>query len=206
MRAVITTILLDPEARGDVKTDPSYGHLREPVLLMTHLLRAFNATDASKTDGVLVSNSPSNFSSALGQNVFNPPTVFSYFPADFNLPGTNLFAPEFGILDTSTSYARANFMNTLFVANSGNGIPVSGTNRPQGTQINFASLQAMAPPDLVNALNARLMHGTMSAQMNASIVATVTAITNPTPATQALQRAQTAIYLVASSSQYQVER
>jgi uncharacterized protein (DUF1800 family) len=204
MKAVITTILLDPEARGDVKTDPNYGHLREPVLLMTHLLRAFNATDTSKTDGVLVSNSPSNFSNNLGQNVFNPPTVFSYFPADFNLPGTNLFAPEFGILDTSSSYARANFMNTLFVANSGNGIPVSGTNRPQGTQISFASLQALPPQNLVDALNARLMHGTMSAQMNASIVATITAI--PSGANQALQRAQTAIYLVASSSQYQVER
>ncbi len=208
MKAVITTILLDPEARGDVKTDPNYGHLREPVLLMTHLLRAFNATDVSKTDGVLVSNSPSNFSNSLGQNVFNPPTVFSYFPADFNLPGTNLFAPEFGILDTSSAYARANFMNTLFVANGGNVIPLSGTNRPQGTQINFASFQALSttPQQLVDALNARLMHGTMSTQMNASIVAAVTAITNATPATQALQRTQTAIYLVASSSQYQVER
>jgi uncharacterized protein (DUF1800 family) len=208
MKAVFTTILLDPEARGDVKTDPNYGHLREPVLLMTHLLRAFNATDASKTDGVLVSNSPSNFSNNLGQNVFNPPTVFSYFPADFNLPGTNLFAPEFGILDTSSSYARANFMNTLFVANGGNGIPVSGTNRPQGTQISFASFQALSttPQQLVDALNARLMHGTMSTQMNASIVAAVTAITNANATTQALQRTQTAIYLVASSSQYQVER
>src|SRR6185503_9781469 len=120
MKAVITSILLDPEARGDVKTDPNYGHLREPVLLMTSLLRAFNATDASKTDGVLVSNSPSNLSNVLGQNIFNPPTVFSYFPADFNLPGTDLLAPEFGILDTSTTYARANFVNTLFLQNGGN--------------------------------------------------------------------------------------
>jgi uncharacterized protein (DUF1800 family) len=208
LKAVITSILLDPEARGDVKTDPNYGHLREPVLLMTHLLRAFNATDTTKTDGVLVTNSPNSLSTPLGQNVFNPPTVFSYFPADFNLPGTNLFAPEFGILDTSTSYARANFMNTLFLANGGNGIAVNGTNRPVGTQINFASFQALSttPQQLVDALNARLMHGTMSAQMNTSIVATVTAITNATPATQALQRTQTAIYLVASSSQYQVER
>jgi uncharacterized protein (DUF1800 family) len=209
LKAVITSILLDPEARGDVKTDPNYGHLREPVLLMTHLLRAFNATDTTKTDGVLVTSvTPGSFSTNLGENVFNPPTVFSYFPADFNLPGTNLFAPEFGILDTSTSYARANFMNTLFLANGGNGIAVNGTNRPVGTMINFASLQALSttPQQLVDALNARLMHGTMSAQMNASIVATVTAITNVTPATQALQRTQTAIYLVASSSQYQVER
>jgi uncharacterized protein (DUF1800 family) len=208
MKAVITSILLDPEARGDVKTDPNYGHLREPVLLMTHLLRAFNATDTSKTDGVLVSNTPQNFSNALGQNVFNPPTVFSYFPSDFNLPGTNLFGPEFGILDTSSSYARSNFVNTLFLSNSGNGIPLSSPNRPQGTQISFASFQALSttPQQLVDALNARLMHGTMSTQMNASIVATVTAITNSNATTQALQRTQTAIYLVATSSQYQVER
>jgi hypothetical protein len=38
--------------------------------------------------------------------------------------------------------------------------------------------------------------------MNANIVATVNAI----PSSTALQRAQTATYLVASSSQYQVER
>jgi len=208
MKAVITNILLDPEARGDVKTDPNCGHLREPVLLMTSLLRAFNATDASKTDGVLVSNSPSNLTSVLGQNIFNPPTVFSYFPADFNLPGTDLFAPEFGILDTSTTYARANFINTLFLQNGGNGIAASLPNRPQGTQINFASFQALSttPQQLVDALDARLMHGTMSTQMKASIVTTVTGITNANATTQALQRTQTAIYLVASSSQYQVER
>jgi uncharacterized protein (DUF1800 family) len=204
MKAVITAILLDPEARGDVKTDPNYGHLREPVLLMTHLLRAFNAV----TDGVLVTSNPGSFSTSLGQNVFNPPTVFSYFPGDFGLPGTNLFGPEFGILDTSTTYARTNFMNTLFVANGGLGIPISGANRPSGTQINFASYQALAttPQALVDALNTKLMHGTMSPAINANIVATVTAIINVNPTTQALQRTQTAIYLVATSAQYQVER
>jgi uncharacterized protein (DUF1800 family) len=205
MKAVITAILLDPESRGDVKTDPNYGHLREPVLLMTHLLRAFNAV----TDGVLVTSvTPGSFSTPLGQNVFNPPTVFSYFPADYGLPGTNLVGPEFGILDTSTTYARTNFMNTLFVANGGVGILANGTNRPSGTQINFSSYQALAttPQALVDALNAKLMHGTMSAAMNANIVATVTAITNANATTQALQRTQTAIYLVATSAQYQVER
>jgi uncharacterized protein (DUF1800 family) len=205
IKAVITAILLDPEARGDVKTDPNYGHLREPVLLMTHLLRAFNAV----TDGVLVTSiTPGSFSTPLGQNVFNPPTVFSYFPADYGLPGTSLVGPEFGILDTSTTYARTNFMNTLFVANGGLGIPISGVNRPSGTQISFASYQAIVaggtPQALVDALNTKLMHGTMSAAMNASIVAAVTAV--PVSATQALQRTQTAIYLVATSAQYQVER
>jgi len=59
---------------------------------------------------------------------------------------------------------------------------------------------------LVDALNARLMHGTMSTAMKNNIVATITAITNANATTQALQRTQTAIYLVATSSQYQVER
>ena len=204
MKAVITSILLDPEARGDVKTDPNYGHLREPVLLMTHLLRTFNAV----TDGVLVTNSPNSYSAALGQSIFNPPTVFSYFPSDYGLPGTNLVGPEFAILDTSSTYSRTNFMNTLFLANSGLGIPANGANRPTGTQINYASYQALAttPPQLVDALNARLMHGTMSSAMKANIVAAITAITNANATTQAQQRTQTAIYLVATSAQYQVER
>jgi len=201
IKAVITAILLDPEARGDLKSDPGYGHLREPVLLMTHLLRAFNAT----TDGVLVTSTGGSFSTPLGQNVFNPPTVFSYFPADFGLPGTSMVGPEFGVLDTSTTYARANFMNTLFLQNTGiPGIPPSGTNRPTGTVINYAAYQAMAgnPQQLVDALNAKLMHGAMSSAMNANIVAAVTAITSADPA----GRTRTAIYLVASSAQYQVER
>jgi len=203
MKAVITAILLDIEARGDVKDAPEYGHLREPVLLMTHLLRTFNAT----SDGVLAST-PFSYTNDLGQNLFNPPTVFSYYPADYGLPGTNFFGPEFGLLDTSTTYKRANFVNTLFLSNSGNGIPPSGANRPSGTQVNHSSYQALAgnPQQLVDALNARLMHGTMSPAMNASIVAAVTAITNANATTQALQRTQTAIYLIATSSQFQVEK
>lgn len=204
MKAVITAILLDPEARGDVKNDPNYGHLREPVLLMTHLLRAFNAT----TDGVLVTNSPNSYSNDMGQNVFNPPTVFSYFPADFSLAGTSLYGPEFGLLDTSTTYKRSNFMNTLFLANSGNGIPINNPNRPAGTQLNYAAYSAMAgtPQTLVDALDARLMHGTMSSTMKTGIVQTISAITNANANTQALQRTQTAIYLIATSAQFQVER
>ncbi|MGH9933167.1 MAG: DUF1800 domain-containing protein, partial [Pyrinomonadaceae bacterium] len=202
LKAVITEILLDPEARGDVKTDPNYGHLRQPVLLMTHLLRALNAI----SDGVLVTNvsGAGSFTIPMNQNVFNPPTVFSYYPADYGLPGTTLFGPEFGILDTSTTYTRTNFMNTLLFGNSGNGIAANPPNRPTGTQLNYSSYQAMAgnPQQLVDALNARLMHGTMSAAMNANIVATVTAISSA----DAPGRTRTAIYLVATSAQYQVER
>src|SRR5205823_6317399 len=187
MKAILTSILLDPEARGDVKTDPNYGHLREPILLMSNLLRMFNAT----SDGVLVTNvsGAGSFSTPLGQDIFNPPTVFSYFPADYSLPGANLGAPEFGILDTSSTYQRANFVNTLFLANSGNGIAINNPNRPSGTQLNYSAYQTTAqnssPTALADMLNTNLMHGTMSQAMKNSIVTTITAITNADATTQA---------------------
>ena len=69
MKAVINAILLDPEARGDVKTDPNYGHLREPLLLATNMLHWFNAT----TDGNLTtSGTRQGLLVNMGQDLFNP--------------------------------------------------------------------------------------------------------------------------------------
>jgi hypothetical protein len=204
MKAVITAILLDIEARGDVKNAPNYGHLREPVLFVTDLLRTFNGT----SDGNITSNGTrQGLVVDMGQNLFNPPTVFSYYPADVGLPGTNLLGPEFGILDTSTTYKRANFVNTLFMV----GIPVSLPDRPSGTQVNYSSYQAIltgggTPQNLVDALDTDMMHNAMSATAKANIVSAITAITNANATTQAQQRTQTAVYLIATSSQYQVER
>jgi uncharacterized protein (DUF1800 family) len=205
MKAVITAILLDPEARGDVKNAPTYGHLREPVLLVTDLLRTFNGT----SDGnITVTGTRQGLVVDMGQNLFNPPTVFSYYPADLGLPGTILLGPEFAILDTSTTYKRANFVNTLLMV----GIAASPPDKPTGTQVNYSSYQAIlspgggTPQNLVDALDTDMMHNTMSASMKSSIVTTITAITNANATTQAQQRTQTAIYLIATSSQYQVER
>ncbi|HKC66142.1 MAG TPA: hypothetical protein VKB86_21030, partial [Pyrinomonadaceae bacterium] len=142
---------------------------------------------------------------SMDQDLFNPPTVFSYFPADYSVPGTNnLFGPEFGILSTSDSFRRANFINKLFLANNGNGIPASQPNAPTGTQLNYSAYQALAgsPQQLVDALDASMMHGTTSPSMKTSIVQAVGNITS----SNAALRTQTAIYLIATSSQYQVER
>jgi hypothetical protein len=48
----------------------------------------------------------------------------------------------------------------------------------------------------------QLLHGAMSAGMREAIVRAVTAVAANNP----LKRARTALYLVASSSQYQVEK
>jgi len=35
LKLVVQAVLLDPEARGDVKTDPQFGKLREPAAVMS---------------------------------------------------------------------------------------------------------------------------------------------------------------------------
>ncbi len=200
LKAVVRAILLDPEARGDAKTDPNYGRLREPIQLITNMLRAYDAKSfdrAANSDGYLSPNAVT-----LDEDPLRPPTVFSYFPADYNVPGTDLTGPEFGILSATTSLRRANFISTILYVGIARSADTVNGNAPQGTKIDVAAMQALAgnPQQLVSALNAQLMHGTMSAAMNASIVQALASVTDP------LKRTRMAIYLVATSSQYQVER
>ena len=198
LAAVVQAVLLDPEARGAIQYDPNYGHLREPVLYLCNLLRAFNPRSANLStgsDGVVNGQAV-----AMGQDAWRPPTVFSYYPADYLLPGsTTVLAPEFGVLQATTALKRANFVNTMVFAN----IPV-GTNVPNGTAIDISLLVSLAgnSATLVDYLNQVLMHGAMSTTMQNDVIAAVNAVaaTNPT------LRAQQALYLVATSSQYQVEQ
>jgi uncharacterized protein (DUF1800 family) len=199
LKAVVKAILLDPEART-IPASPDYGHLKEPALFMTHFLRAMNATSVSgalPSDGVLAAQAQN-----LGEDVLRPPTVFSYYPADYLVPGSSTIAgPEFALMQTTTTLRRANFMNTMVFSN----IPV-GANVPQGTSIamtiNYLAGLAGSPNMLLKELDRLLLHDTMSAQMQTSLLGAINAISSSNP----LLRAQTAVYLVATSSQYQVER
>ena len=189
MKAVLTAILLDPEARGPARDEPTYGHLREPVLFITNLLRAVGAS----SDGILAPQA-----SALGQNLFYPATVFSYFPYDFELTGTDLVGPEFGVQTSLSAINRVNLVNTLVFSHIQPPAP------DPGTALDLAPLGLLAgdPAALVGSLNQLLMHGAMPPDMKSTVTNAVATI----PATNLLLRVQTALYLVASSSQYQVQR
>lgn len=200
MKAVVRAILLDPEARGDVKTDANYGKLREPVQFVTNFLKHFNvrsANGAAQSDGVI-----NGLTSPLAQNVFYAPTVFNYYSPDYIVPGTALLGPEFGILTTGTAIARSNVINTMTF----NRINTS-TNVPLGTSIDLSEMIQLAQSDLtgnslVEKLNDRMLNGTMSPQMKNTILTAVRAAASSNPTL----RAQTAIYLTATSSQFQVQR
>ena len=217
MKAVVRAILLDPEARGDNKTDPDYGKLREPVLFITNVLRPFNPTANTNITvpascNGLSDGSINGITQPLDQDVFNPPSVFNYYPMDYIIPNTPLHGPEFGIFSTGTALKRPNFVNQMAPPNStaSTGIlAVSGaaSTTPCGTRIDLTRLQALAASDtsgaaLVDTLNREMMHGSMSAPVRTEILTAVQAVVS----TNSLKRARTAYYLVATLSQYQVQR
>jgi uncharacterized protein (DUF1800 family) len=213
LKLVVQAILLDPEARGDVKTDPNYGKLREPAQYITGFLRAFNVKSLDKlstSDGVLGNRSTTDFTGSLDQPIFQPPTVFSYYQPSYEVPGQRILGPAFGILSTTTTLRRANNINTLvFTGVSTNSTPTAASpDRPRGTSIDIASLEALSgnPVDVVNTLDALLLHGTMNAQMRASIITAMNAINDANVTTRNQKRARTAVYLVATSSQYDIQR
>ena len=199
---VVRAILLDTEARGDFidpATQPNYGKLREPVQFITNLLRAFNAN----SDGVL--NSLSVGGSSIGsadmsQDVFNAPSVFSFYPPTARVPGENALGPQFAIFSSLTSLRRSNFANRVIFSN----IPAAPPNRPTGTSVDLSPWDPLAsnPDQLIEALNQLLLHGAMSAEMRDSVKVAVESI----PTSNARLRVRTALYLVATSSQYQVQR
>jgi uncharacterized protein (DUF1800 family) len=214
MQATVAAILLDDEARTS-PTDVTSGHLREPVLFITNTLRALGVTNPSggyTTDFVLgdqfLPGPPSNV--RMDQDVFRPPTVFSYFPPDNQLPGgSGLLAPEFAIQSTSTALAHINIMYDFAYGK----LRVDGSHPLGTTWIDTSQYEPQAAGDataLVDGsedgsflgLNTILMHGTMSQGLHDYVLSKVTAI----PEADLTGRVREAIYLIASSSEYQVER
>jgi hypothetical protein len=97
-----------------------------------------------------------------------------------------------------TALKRANFVNTMTF---GGGIN-TGTNAPTGTALNLSTLQTMTPDAMADYLNGLLMHGTMSDNMRTNLIQAINAVA----ASNTLKRARTAVYLVTTSAQYQVQR
>jgi uncharacterized protein (DUF1800 family) len=186
LQAVVTAILMDTEARrGDdpTKVQATDGHLKEPLLHMMNLMRAMNAT----------TNGTDNYSwsaSQMGQEPFNPPTVFNFYPPDYIIPGTQIVAPEFKILNSSTTIARINFVNSLVYGNVG-----------QNTKVDISPYSGAAADvnKLLDQVSGVMLHGQMSDSMRTTLVSTLSTITDTK------RRTQAALYLVGSSSQFQVE-
>jgi uncharacterized protein (DUF1800 family) len=204
LQAVIRAILLDPEAR-DPLPSASFGHLMEPVLFITTTLRAFgvdhNSSDFVLGESFLTPGQPAPLE--MGQDLFRAPSVFNYYPPGYVLSGTTLKAPEFLLFSTSTAFARTNLLY-LFAYHK----MTTTADRPKGTWIDLSSLEPLARKNgrqLVRLLNQRLLHGAMSDSLEDRVSKAIQAMPD-SQSSDLLARVQEAVYLVATSPEYQVRR
>jgi uncharacterized protein (DUF1800 family) len=199
LAAVVRAILLDPEARGPAKTAADFGTLKEPVLMLTGMLRALSGV----TDGSQLSTQTGN----LGQNPYFAPTVFNYFPPDATVPGTSILSPEFAIHTTNSAVGRANLVYRLVYQGFNADTTIPGSS---GTRLFIAQFEPLAtnPAAMVTQINKVLAGGQFPVALEPTIVTAVNAITlSATPTAQQLtDRARMAVYLMASSYDFQVQR
>lgn len=193
LQAVIRAIFEDYDARGvALQSGQGYGHLREPVLRLTELLRGYGA---SSPDGKFTV-----YGGNLAQVPLHAPTVFNFFLPDYEPPGAiaqaGLKSPETEISTETTTITQANTMQSVIYYGTG----------PSSDKItlNLTNEIALAasPSALADHLNLLFMGGEMSSAMRTTLVNAVTSIssTNPT------ERAKTAIYLTVNSPEFVVEK
>ena len=182
LKAVITAVLIDPEA----STEGS-GKLAEPVLFATTLLRALDVTVTGEASGI------AGQTEAMGQKVLFPGSVFNYFSPFYHIPFIlpPTIAPEFQILNAATSLARANYVYRT--VNNG----ISGNIR-----VNFSNWEDLAtdPAKLVDLINQALYRGEMTSDQKTIVITAAKA------ATDMHTRVRNAVYVAAAAPQYQVER
>jgi uncharacterized protein (DUF1800 family) len=202
MQAVITAILLDPEARAndtqtgdELEANPAVqsGHLREPALWAVDVARGLNAEIANPSDAYPLINMGNGQLVAIGEPPLGALTVFNFFPPDYMIPQTTVNAPEFGLENTGSIIPRLNLANYI-ISNSASGlsIDVSGAG-PFGSKAADAGA-------LVDYLGMIFMHSQMPTDMRTAIVDYISTV----PASDVTDRASLAAYLVVTSSEYKI--
>ena len=221
MKAVWQAILLDPEART-LSTSTSAGKLREPLLRMSQMLRAFNATSVTgRYTGIGLTDDPAT---RLGQTPMFAPTVFNFFrpgyvPSGDALSATGLVVPEMQITDELSVAGYMNFIRSWATVDTTRDI-----------QQDYTAEKALAetPDALVDRMNLLLFGGTMpdalKTQISAAAASRVipgptypagtaaSAVASTTPTNQAqidaakLDRVYIAVFLSMASPDYLIQK
>jgi len=197
MKAVITAILTDPEARAaDTNPAEDGGHLREPILYFTGILRALQSTNTNAQGRYDMATS---YTAPLGETPYAAASVFNFFPPSYVIPGTSINAPEFAQEDTAAAMIRLNLADSI-VRNHLTSFNIDMSQTSVLGKIASATGNAgVDSANLVNALDVLFTHAQMPAAMKAAIVAHATQL----PVIG--QRVRVATWLVISSNFYQIE-
>ncbi len=207
LQAVISEILLDPEARSSATdfSNSQYGKVREALIRYTEWARAFTAESRTGSYDIGSSEDPIW---GLGEMSLRSPTVFSWFAPGYVPPGTSiaaagLVAPEMQMTNVSTVVGYINYMQNAI-----------GSSATGGSDL-FASYEAemglaATPTALLDRVNLLLMAGEMDSTLYGQILAAINAIGIPSGDQNAINaalqnRVKTAIYLTMASPEFSAQ-
>ena len=214
MKAVIQAVLSDPEAHDPAAfTSTSFGKIREPILRLSHWLRAFHATSSSTNFGIQATNggnSTGDPASRLGQAPMLSPSVFNFFAPGYSPPvsalgAANLLAPEMQITNELSVVGYQILMKQI-IQNGG------FANTTVNTSAELALVDDVNLDALMGRLDLLLMEGQMPANLKTQVKSAVQSIQLQNAAgsakgtTERNRRLWTAIYLTMASPEYIVQK
>ena len=185
LKAVVTAILLDPEARaGDTApVAANEGFLQDPLLWESFVI---NILQQSGWDG-----QPTYVPGKLGQDFWHANSVFGFYPASYAIPGTTINSPQFSLLNNLTQLHRSQYLYGV-IAGGTSGF----SNAYQKNSWLYTAFTNV--PDLVDGLNHLVYHGQMPLALQTAITTYCAGIPNQTDAFTA------AIFLALNSDSFNI--
>ncbi len=195
--AVVKAILLDAEAHPTMAMEID-GKVKEPLLRLTQLWKAYDATSNSGRYPLLAAYI------LFGQGPLQSPSVFNFFSPFYAPPGeirnSSLVAPE---LEIATEYQNTLFTNYLFYQ----AFALNQTNQNLGDDdvyINFE--EEMAVADDIDALIDMVAGKLLAGQISDTLRQEITGMLERIPETDTAVRAAETIYFIATSPEYAYQR
>ena len=181
---------------------PGFGKLREPVLRVAHWMRAFGATSGSG-EYMMAWQLES-----MSERALSAPSVFGYFrpgyvPPNTRLADTGTTAPEFQIVNESTTATWVNEVDTMV----GYGLGWTGsTSDVRSTLAPQTALAAAGNVDgLIQNLSLLLFNGRLSRALQLNLLDAIGGVGGSDAASH-LSRARVAVLIAMSSPEYLVQR
>ena len=204
LRATVTAILLDQEARTGHQTNTAnFGKVKEPLLRLSQMWRALDATPGPANPDTYRPYSVSlmlALPDVIGQAPLMSPSVFNFFSPSYRPATGGLTAPEMQIY-TEVLIAATNNMLHSSIYDHNNIEP--GNDRVTRVTLDRAYALADDADRLADHLNVLLFGGTMPRWLRDPLVEHVSSL--PTDADGLYARTVDAIYLCIASPAFIVQ-
>lgn len=201
--AVIRQVLLDPEARNN--TPPaSFGKVREPLLRLTAVLRAWPFQLPAPTTYGEIRMGMTNPTASYAQRPLGAPTVFNFYEPDYQPPGpltdAGQYSPEMQIINETTTYSISNSLED-YTFQYYVGMPSPPTDRPLIDVSALAALSA-SPAAMVEEVNQKMLYGSMSSSMRSTLTSMLSFMNGAT----ASEKARSLLQITAMSPEFATQR